>query len=217
MTMQHKRADFEGRISIKGMLKLDRIAENQRIRISHLAMASRRIIADHPELCSWYCLRVMTGREFSVEKYLYEENVEALVPTRKGEERYRRGRLIAAPKLPVIPGYVLVQCLYKAECFVALRRVKHVVGIIGGEMPYRIPNEFIDRFRNRARIGDYDHRAVKVQYLLKEPVRVCDGPFASFPAIVTDIDVGRNRIKVDVSIFGRDTSVELDIAQIEKV
>lgn len=218
MTMQHRRSDFDGKVSIKGLLKLDKIADDERIRISNLAMASRRIIADYPDLCSWYCLKVMTGREFAVEKHLYEENVEVLVPTRRGEERRTRHRIIPAPRLPVMPGYVLVQCLYKPECFVALRRVKHVIGLIGGgEMPYRIPFEFVEKFRKRAHEGTYDSREVLLTYKLGETVRITDGPFASFDAIVTAIDGVKHRITVEASIFGRSTPVELDIAQIEKV
>ncbi|MGG7581016.1 transcription termination/antitermination protein NusG [Rhizobium sp. Nf11,1] len=218
MTMQHKRGEFEGKVSIKGLLKLDKIADERRIRISNLAMASRRIIADYPELCSWYCLQVMTRSEFTVEKYLYEENVEALVPTRRGEERRLRHRVIPAPRLPVMPGYVLVQCIAKAECFVALRRVKHVIGIIGGcEKPYRIPFEYVEKFRKRAQEGTYDSREVLLTYKLGETVRITDGPFASFDAMVTAIDGVKHRVTVEASIFGRSTPVELDVAQIEKV
>ncbi|MHC2573982.1 transcription termination/antitermination protein NusG [Rhizobium leguminosarum] len=218
MTMQHRRGDFGNSVSDAGYRKLDKIADDQRIRISSLAMASRRIIADYPELCSWYCLQVMTRSEFTVEKYLYEENVEALVPTRRGEERRLRHRVIAAPRLPVMPGYVLVQCIARAECFVALRRVKHVIGIIGGcEKPYRIPFEFVEKFRKRAHEGTYDSREVLLTYKLGEDVRITDGPFASFGAIVTAIDGVKHRITVEASIFGRSTPVELDIAQIEKV
>ncbi|MGM4909137.1 transcription termination/antitermination protein NusG [Rhizobium sp. 768_B6_N1_8] len=218
MTMQHRRSDFDGKVSIKGLLKLDKIADEQRIRISNLAMASRRIIADYPDLCSWYCLKVMTGREFAVEKYLYEENVEALVPSRLGEERRTRHRIIPAPRLPVMPGYVLVQCINRAECFVALRQVKHVIGIIGGgEMPYRIPFEYVEKFRKRAHEGAYDSREVLLTYKLEERVRIIDGPFAAFDATVTAIDGEKHRVTVEASIFGRSTPVELDIAQIEKV
>jgi transcriptional antiterminator NusG len=220
MTMQHKPEafDFDGKVSIRGLQKLEQIAIEQRIMISNLAMASRRIVADYPELCDWYCLKVMTGREFAVEKHLYEENVEALVPVRKGEERRTRHRIIAAPRIPVMPGYVLVRCLFKAECFVALRRVKHVVGIIGGgEMPYRIPFEYVENFKRRAHEGTYDSREVLLTYKVGEAVQITNGPFASFGAEVTAIDGEKHRITVEASIFGRSTPVELDIADVEKV
>ncbi|MBX4944625.1 transcription termination/antitermination protein NusG [Rhizobium binae] len=219
MTMQHKRGEFEGKVSIKGLLKLDKIADEQRIRISNLAMASRRIIADYPDSCPWYCLAVRTGSEFTVEKYLYEENVEVLVPTRKTAPKYSRGRMIEPQKRPVMPGYVLVQCAASAHAFLALRRVKHVIGIIGGaEMPYRIPLKHIEKFRERARSGGYDYRPVGIiDYRLGEVVRVIEGPFASFSAEVIAFDGEKHRIEVEVEIFGRKTPVELDVAQIEKV
>jgi transcriptional antiterminator NusG len=219
MTMQHKRGDFEGRVSVKGLLKLDKIADEQRIRISNLAMASRRIIADHPEMCPWYCLSVRTGSEFTVEKYLYEENVEALVPTCLSAPKYSRGRMIEPKRRPVMPGYVLVQCAASAHAFLALRQVRHVTGIVGGaERPYRIPLKHIDKFREHAQRGAYDYRPITgMSYDVGEHVKVTDGPFASFDAEVTAIDAEKHRITVDVEIFGRKTPVELDIAQIEKV
>ncbi len=219
MTMQHKRGDFEGRVSIKGLIKLDKIAEEKRITISNLAMASRRIIADYPDICPWYCLAVRTGSEFTVEKYLYEENVEALVPTRLAAPKYSRGRMIEPQKRPVMPGYVLVQCAASAHAFLALKRVRHVIGIIGGaERPYKIPLKYIDKFRERATRGEYDYRPVTgMSYDVGEPVKVMDGPFASFDAMVVAIDGEGHRVTVEVDIFGRKTPVELDVAQIEKV
>ena len=218
MTMQHKRGAFDGRVSIKGLLKLDRIADEQRIMISNLAMASRRIIADQPELCPWYCLSVRTGSEFTVEKYLYEENVEALVPTFMTAQKYSRGRMIEPQKRPVMPGYVLVQCVASAHAFLALRRVKNVLGIIGGtERPFKIPLKNIVRFRERAKAGGYDHRPVMAKYHVGQPVKVVDGPFASFDAEVTAVDGEKHRVTVEVEIFGRKTPLELDVAQIEEV
>ncbi|MGO6999001.1 transcription termination/antitermination protein NusG [Rhizobium leguminosarum] len=205
-------------VSDAGYRKLDKIADEQRIRISNLAMASRRIIADYPEMCSWYCLSIMTGREFAVEKYLYEENVEALVPTWRTAPKYTRGRMIEPQKRPVMPGYVLVQCAASAHAFLALRRVKHVIGIIGGaETPFPIPLKHIVKFRERAKSGGYDYRPVLVAYHLGEIVRVTEGPFASFGAEVTACDGEKHRVTVEVEIFGRKTPLELDIAQIEKV
>lgn len=219
MTMQHRRGDFDGQVSIKGLVKLDRIAEEQRIRISNLAMASRRIIADYPDSCPWFCLSVRTGSEFTVEKYLYEENVEALVPTWMTEPKYIRGRMTEPQKRPVMPGYLLVQCAASAHAFLALIRVKYVTGIIGGAVsPYRIPLRHIEKFREEAKTGRYDYRPPDpTVYMVNEPIKVIDGPFASFPGTVIDWDGEKNRVKVEVMIFGRETSVELDVAQIEKV
>ncbi|WP_283195505.1 transcription termination/antitermination NusG family protein [Rhizobium sp. AN80A] len=219
MTMQHKRGafDFDGKVSLKGIEKLERIASEQRIKIGNLAEASRRIVADHPELCSWYCLKVISGRERAVEKHLYEENVEALVPTKKGKEKCHRGRVIPAPSIPVMPGYVLVQCATKAQCFIALRGVKDVIGIIGGgERPYPIPSEFIEKFKRRAVRGDYDYRVSTVEYVVGQALKVTDGPFAGFTGLVTDFEPSKNRVTVEVMMFGRSTPLELDIAQVEE-
>lgn len=218
MTMQHKHRDLDGQVSIKGLLKLDRIAYEQRIRISNLAMASRRIIADHPDECPWYGLSVRTGSEFTVEKYLYEENVEALVPTWLTAPKYSRGRMLQPQKRPVMPGYVLVQCAASAHAFLGLMRVKHVLGIIGGaDRPYKIPLKHIEKFRQRAKSGGYDYRPINVKYVLGEAVRVIEGPFASFGAEIVAVDGDKHRLTVEVDIFGRKTPIEIDVAQVEKM
>lgn len=210
--------DFEAIVSEKGKAKLKRIDDEKRIVISDLAMASRQIVADYPHLCAWHCVRVAARHEFHVQKALDEQDVEALVPTRKGDKKYTRGRVIEAPVLPVMPGYVLVHIRSHAQAFIAIGRVKHVIEFVGAaERPYRIKDHVIEMFKQRADGGAYDHRVVTVTYCKGEPVRVIDGPFASFSGVVLESDESKTRIRVEVDIFGRATPVELDVAQIEKV
>ena len=194
--------------------KLDRDIE---IRVRHLDMASRRITSDYPDLASWFCLRVMSGREFIVEKSLSDANVEAIVPQRKGEEIRKRGRVIPAPLLPVIPGYVLARCVPSAAAISGLRNVQHVASVVGkGEIPYRVPIDFINRFIDLAVTGEYDYRRTETDLKVGSQIRVIDGPFASFPAVVTGIDRAKEgRIDVEINIFGRPTPVELDLAQVQ--
>ncbi|WP_313613427.1 transcription termination/antitermination protein NusG [Agrobacterium sp.] len=199
--------------------KQDRAIANHRIQIRHIGMASRRIAEDYPDLAAWFCLKVVGGREFSVEKALHDEGVWALVPTRKGDKIMKRHRIIPAPTLPVLPGYLLVRCVPSPAAFAGLVRFNKVLGIVGGgDDPYRVPKKFVSKFITKAQAGDYDSRRITVLgYGLKDNVKVVDGPFASFPGVVVAIDVDKARVEVEVNIFGRPTPVELDVAQIEKV
>jgi transcriptional antiterminator NusG len=222
MTMEFKRGGITGSIiPIRPFAehKQEKARENQRIQIRHISMASKRIAEDYPDLAKWFCLRVVSGREFLVEKSLKESGVDALVPTRKGDKIMKRHRIIPAPTLPVLPGYVLVRCVPSNAAMAGLRRFERVLDIVGGaETPYQIPLKFVSKFIEKAESGAYDHRYVELSgYMLGEQVRVADGPFASFFADVTAIDAEHARITVEVEIFGRKTPVELDIAQIEKV
>lgn len=197
--------------------RLRRLERDREIHIHHLGMASRRITADYPELAGWFCLRVMTGREFSVEKSLFDAGVEAIVPQRKGQEIRKRGRIIPACTLPVIPGYVLVRCVPSAAAFVGLRHVPSVISVVGkGETPYRVPLKFVSRFIDLAVSGEYDYRHAETELKVGSKIHVIDGPFASFPAVVCGIDRAcEGRIDVEVNIFGRPTPVELDLAQVQ--
>lgn len=190
------------------------------IRIHDIDMASRRLVADYPKLAGWFCLSVKNRREFAVEKCLGESDVEACVPRRKGDVIRKRGRELPPPTLPVIPGYLLVKCVPSPSAFSGLRNVDNVTGIIGrGEVPYRVPVKFIEPFMALAAEGKYDYHPEEHGYEVYMQVRITDGPFASFPAVVTNIDKAatEGRINVEASIFGRSTPIELDLAQIEKL
>jgi transcriptional antiterminator NusG len=188
-------------------------------RIRNIDMAGRRLVADYPTLAGWFCLSVKNRQEFAVESHLDRHDIEACVPRRKGEKLPHRHGGVKEPLLPVIPGYILVKCVPSVGAFVGLRRIDNVVGIVGkGEVPYRIPAKFIEPFIELAASGKYDFHPEEHGYDLGMQVRVTDGPFASFPAVVTSIDLTlkEGRINVEVNIFGRPTPVELDLQQIEK-
>jgi transcriptional antiterminator NusG len=222
MTMQHRRNGISGEpIEIRPFadFKQDKAIREKRIKIAHIGMAAKRIADDYPNLAQWFCLRVVAGREFLVEEALTNAKVHALVPTRVGDKIMKRHRIIPAPTLPVLPGYVLVRCVPSAAAMMGLRRFERVLDIVGGaDRPYRIPLAFIEKFIQRVHEGAYDHRPPDpTVYEVGEAIKVTDGPFASFPGTVIDWDGEKNRVKVEVMIFGRETPVELDVAQIEKV
>lgn len=230
MNMQHKRGQFS--LALPIVVRTSRLAFTQEksdrdaeIRIDQLSMASRgvvgRIAADYQEMTpAWFCLRVVSGRESAVEKLLIDADVEVLVVRSGPYKVVRRGRIRTVPARPVISGYVLVRCLNLHAAMAGLLHVDDVLDIVGGaSSPYRIRDEEVTRFKALADDGKYEHRApMKVGFMVGEEVRVTDGPFASFPGIVVSLDqAGKFRVSVEVSIFGRSTPVELDIAQIEKM
>lgn len=225
MTMQHKRGTFfqfdgkEVEIRDYALLKMGNARRAQEIRIDQIGMASKRIADDYPELAGWFCLKIMGTREFAVEEALKKAGVEALVPAAKGEEIRRRRRVVEAPLVPVLRGYVLVRCVPSAAAMAGLRRFERVLDIVGtAEKPFRVPEKFVSKFISKVEDGAYDHRPPSpTEYRLGERVKVVDGPFASFPAEVVSQDMEGNRLTVEVEIFGRPTPVDLDVAQVEKV
>jgi transcription termination/antitermination protein NusG len=208
------------RITDRQSIKIDRARNERAIRIRNIDMASKRLVVDYPELAAWFCLSVKSRYEFAVEKALEAADIIACVPRRMGQEKVHRGRKIPAPVLPVIPGYVLVNCVPSPNAFAGLRSIDLVTNIMrNGEVPFRLSEKKIQHFINLAASGGYDHRETKASFAVGQKVQVIDGPFASFPAIVISIGVKEQatRINVEVNIFGRMTSVELDLAQLGKV
>lgn len=224
--MQHKVEEFEHAQAIEirpyAEFKQEKARRENRIRISQLGMASRRIADDYPELAAWLCFSVRPRCEFAVEEALTAQNVHALIPRRKGEEIKRRHRIIPAPTLPVLPGYVLVRCVPSNEAVQGILRFdreKRVLGVLGNGVSFhRVSPKFINRFIEKAESGAYDFRAPSpVHYVLGEQARIIDGPFVSFVGEVTNFDAAANRLMVEIEIFGRKTPIDLDVAQVEKV
>ncbi|TXI06168.1 MAG: transcription antiterminator, partial [Rhizobium sp.] len=166
-----------------------------------------------------YCLRVMTGRENAVEKLLADADVESLVVMTNVCKVVKRGRVRVVASRPVIRGYVLVRCCAVPAAMMGLLEVDDVIDIVGGAIkPYRADADSISRFKTMAAEGKYDATVVTQHgFELKEEVRVTDGPFASFPAIIVAIDDEKSMVSVEVNIFGRPTPVHMHLDQIEKV
>lgn len=225
MNMQHKRAQFTAvtEIEIAGYCshpKPAKAAHENHVRISQISMASKRIAADYPELAAWFCLQVKGNCERMIVSMLNDVDINAVSPMRRGDRIVKRHRIVKGPLIPALPGYVLVHCVPSPPAMAALHRFdKRVTGVVGGaETPYRIPLEYVEKFIECALAGDYDYKPPEpTAYAVGEAVRVCDGPFASFNGIVIDNEVGGDMIKVEVSIFGRSTPVQLLVDQIEKV
>lgn len=226
MTMQRRKGDFQGQnlVSDEGWRRSNKATDHLKIRIGQLSMASRRVVSrivrDEPDLKpAWYCLQVRIGSEGTVEKVLVDADVETLI-VRSGEEKIvNRGRVRIVTGRVVISGYILIRCLPIPHAMMGLLSVKHVMGVVGGaDRPFRADDKSIEEFNAMALEGKYDHKGkFSHDFHLEEVVRVADGPFASFDAVVTAIDDERCRVRVEVNIFGRSTPVELDLAQIEKV
>lgn len=221
--MQHK--DINGElIHIRDYaeFKQDKQRKETALHIHHLAMASRRIVDNYPDLAGWYCLRVKDRREFAVEKVLTDSDVISLVATRPPEIVVRRGRKWTIPEQPWMPGYVLTRIVPSAGAFDGLHGVKDVLSTVGGSgRPYRISDKVIDKFTKYvASLSQEksDRQADLGEFLKGQIVKIIDGPFASFEGVIVDnVAKGADKLKCEVSIFGRSTPFELDIASVEKL
>jgi transcriptional antiterminator NusG len=154
-------------------------------------------------------------REHAAQQGLTEKFEEILVPTEQVVE-VRRGRKVNSER-KFFPGYVLVKCDLTDDVYHLIKNTPKVTGFLGADKkPMPIPDIEADRIKGQVADG-VEHPKSSISFEIGEKVRVNDGPFASFEGLVEEIDEGRSRVKVAVSIFGRATPVELEFTQVEKL
>jgi len=132
-----------------------------------------------------------------------EEEVEI----RDGQKRSSRRR--------VFPGYILVQMIMDDESWYVVRNTPGVTGFVGsGAKPSPLTDEDVAKILNRM---EAETPRVKVSFRIGETVRIIEGPFADFMAVVDDLFPDRGKVRVLVSFFGRETPVEMDFMQVERI
>ncbi len=138
---------------------------------------------------------------------------QILVPTEKVVE-VRRNRKVDAER-KFFPGYVLVKANLTDSVFSLIKNTPKVTGFLGDAKPVPITEAEADQILMQVQEG-VERPKPSVTFEIGEAVRVSDGPFASFNGTVQEVDEERSRLKVEVSIFGRATPVDLEFGQVEK-
>jgi len=172
----------------------------------------------------WYIVQSHANFEKKVAETIEKEGEKKglshlfekiLVPTEKVVE-VRRGRKVDSER-KFFPGYVLIRVHLTDEVYHLVKNTPRVTGFLGSEQkPVAISDAEAERILSQVQEG-VDHPKPSVLFEVGEQVRVSDGPFASFNGVVQEVEGDRSRLKVEVSIFGRATPVELEFAQVEKL
>lgn len=170
----------------------------------------------------WYVLHTYSGYEDNVARNL-RQRIESmdmedkiftvLVPT-ENRIRIKNGkRKIVTEK--IFPGYVLVEMIVTDDSWYVVRNTPNVTGFVGsGTTPTPISEEEVKALMQRMGVEEPKY---KIDVEAGTPVRITDGPFKEFEGKVAEVDEGRGKVKVLVSMFGRETPVELDFLQIKKL
>jgi len=142
-----------------------------------------------------------------------DEVLEVVIPTEEEVEIRGGQRRTVANK--ILPGYILVQMKMSDESWNIVRNTPGVTGFVGsGGKPVPLVQEEVDQILRQMRA---EAPKVKVGFRQGQSVRVIDGPFTDFVGIVDEIGTDKGKVKVLLSLFGRETPVELDFLQVEKL
>ncbi len=170
---------------------------------------------------NWYVVHTYSGYEEKTKRTLegkvqsqhLEDKVgRILIPTEKVIE-LRAGKKREADK-KFYPGYILIEMELDEETWHLVRNTPRVSGFVGGATPVPIPEEEVQQILQQLEKGPTAQ--VRTQFAQGEQVRIIDGPFSNFTGNIEEVDMDHGRLTVMVSIFGRQTPVELNFFQVEK-
>ena len=180
------------------------------------------IHSDDPNV-KWYVVHTYSGHENKVAtalkqrveaEHLEHKIMDVLVPTQEKIEI--RGGKKATVKEKIFPGYILVKMILDDNSWLAVRTTQGVTSFIGiGNKPTPIPEaevRTIVRFMTQGAAPTF-----KDVFMVDDTVKIIDGPFSEFIGKVDSVDKEHGKVRVLVSIFGRETPVELDFLQVQKL
>jgi transcriptional antiterminator NusG len=171
----------------------------------------------------WYSVSVLSNfekkvaeqiRQSAEENGLEDEIEEVLVPTEEVIE-VRRGKKITTERR-FMPGYVLVRMEMSDRGYHLINSINRVTGFLGPQgRPMPMRDAEVNQILNRVQEGEEAPRTL-IRFEVGEKVKVNDGPFEDFDGMIEEVDDDAQKLKVSVSIFGRETPVELDFTQVTK-
>jgi len=168
----------------------------------------------------WYALQCYSLQEYKVRDRIFQlmedefsgKVFRVLLPEEETVEIRNNERQEKVTK--IYPGYIFVESISDQTVWFNLRRIPGVSQLVGErEKPIPVTTQEIDKILRK--IGEKTKR-VEVDFEIDEVVKVISGPFRGYSGIISEINVDRGKIKALISIFGRETPVELDFDQVEK-
>jgi len=179
-------------------------------------------VASASSSAKWYIVHTYSGHEDRVTKSLkqriqslgFEDRIFDIIVPKRNTIKVSGGKKESV-KEKIFPGYIIVRMVLDDESWLLVRTTQGVTSFIGvGNKPTPISEkevEAIQKFMNM------EEPLYKAAFTKGEAVKIVDGPFADFLGTIDEIDEAKGRLKVLVSIFGRETPVELDFLQVTKL
>jgi len=171
---------------------------------------------------NWYVIHTYSGYEDAVAKNL-KQRIESLgmedkifnviVPKEKKIKIKDGKRKVQEEK--IYPGYVLVEMIVTDDSWYVVRNTPNVTGFVGaGTTPVPVSLSEIEILKKKMGVETPQY---KIDVEVGDAIKIVDGPFKDFDGKVSEVDMEKGRVKVLVTIFGRETPVELDFLQMKKI
>ena len=186
---------------------------------------SARPASDAPALPTrWYVVHTYSGHENKVRENIQkminassirEHFGQIVVPTEEVAEMKKGKKTITTRKF--FPSYILIEMYMSDEAFHLVNDLPGVTGFVGTSSgPQPLTKAEVERILGRM---DKEKQTIipEIPFTLGEHIRIKDGPFSDFTGVIDEINVERGKLRVLVSIFGRETPVELDFLQVESI
>lgn len=170
----------------------------------------------------WYVVHTYSGHEEKVRQALeqrmksldVEGRITQVIVPKVSEVEVKNGQRRQV-KRKILPGYILVQMNLDEKTWSVVRNTSGVTGFVGsGSKPTPLNEEEVERIMRQM---SEEGAKVRVGFKVGQSVRVIDGPFIDFMGTVREIDEDKGKVTVLLSLFGRETPVELDLLQVEKL
>lgn len=194
------------------------------------AAPAPKVVSPYDRPGRWYVVHTQSGYEKKVKQNLEARTAsmnmdgrihEVVIPMEDVVE-FRQGKKVVVQK-KMFPGYLLVRCRLDDDSWYVIRNTPGVTGFVGqGSKPSRLPRREVETFLavktdgEESAAGPKKTRTRKL-YEMGETVRVKEGPFADFSGEIIELNEDQLKVKVLVNIFGRETPVELEFAQVAKL
>ncbi|MFH1790145.1 MAG: transcription termination/antitermination protein NusG [bacterium] len=170
----------------------------------------------------WYVLHTYSGYEENV-KHNLEQRIDSfdmqdkifnvIVPKEK-KIKIKNGKRSTVEE-KIFPGYVLVEMIVTDDSWYVVRNTPNVTGFVGsGTTPTPVDQKEVDTLMKRMKAEEPQH---KIDLDVDDSVSIIDGPFKNFEGKVSAVDENRGKIKVLITMFGRETPTELDAMQVKKI
>ncbi len=204
----------------------DEIETTNEVGMADIAPGIPKVILDqtmsNPEDARWYTIHTYAGYENAAERNLkqrieslgMEDKIfEVVVPTEK-KIRVKGGKRVVEEE-KIYPGYILVRMIVDDDSWFVVRNTPRVTGFVGaGNTPVPMEQAEVDSLMKRMIAEVPKHH---IDLVKDDAVVIADGPFKDLEGKVGEIDESRGKVKIMVSMFGRETPVELDFLQIRKL